>query len=357
MHVLLVYPRFPKTFWSYEKIKDDIIRHISIAKYYGKPVAVGGPYPTSMPEEMVAAGADYLILDEGEITLPMFVAALERGEKQRGYPFRFDTEASLDLAQDQELIDLMLECNFAAVFMGIETPDTESLAVTKKFQNTRSPLLDAIDTVTRSGLRVIAGFIIGFDGEKAGAGQRIVDFAEATGIPTTTFAMLQALPHTALWHRLDKEGRLIEKDGNINQTTLMNFVPTRPVEEIAQEYVEAFCQLYEPHQYLNRVYRYFLKLGAPRVKPPFRWPEWVIVRALLIVIWRQGIRRSTRWAFWHHLVHILLKNPGVVEQYLAVCAHNEHFLEYRDIVRQQIADQLAALHPSAPHPAQSTVQV
>jgi len=521
MHVLLVYPRFPKTFWSYEKIlelvnrkvllpplglvtvaailpqtwefklvdvnirpvteaewqwadmvimsamivqKDDIIRHISIAKYYGKPVAVGGPYPTSMPEEMVAAGADYLILDEGEITLPMFVAALERGEKQgrftaggekpdvtstpiprydllemkaydsmsvqfsrgcpfqcefcdiivlygrkprtktpaqllaeldylytlgwrggvfmvddnfignkrnvklllkelkawqkqRGYPFRFDTEASLDLAQDQELIELMLECNFAAVFMGIETPDTESLAVTKKFQNTRSPLLDAIDTVTRSGLRVIAGFIIGFDGEKAGAGQRIVDFAEATGIPTTTFAMLQALPHTALWHRLDKEGRLLAKDGNINQTTLMNFVPTRPVEEIAQEYVEAFCQLYEPHQYLNRVYRYFLKLGAPRVKPPFRWPEWVIVRALLIVIWRQGILRSTRWAFWHHLVHILLKNPGVVEQYLAVCAHNEHFLEYRDIVRQQIADQLAALHPSAPHQAQSTVQV
>ncbi len=521
MRVLLVYPRFPKTFWSYEKIlelvnrkvllpplglitvaailpqtwefklvdvnirpvteaewqwadmvimsamivqKDDIIRHISIAKYYGKPVAVGGPYPTSMPEEMVAAGADYLILDEGEITLPMFVAALERGEKQgrftaggekpdvtstpiprydllemsaydsmsvqfsrgcpfqcefcdiivlygrkprtktpaqllaeldylytlgwrggvfmvddnfignkrnvklllkelkvwqkqHGYPFRFDTEASLDLAQDQELIDLMLECNFAAVFMGIETPDTESLAVTKKFQNTRSPLLDAIDTVTRSGLRVIAGFIIGFDGEKAGAGQRIVDFAEATGIPTTTFAMLQALPHTALWHRLDKEGRLLAKDGNINQTTLMNFIPTRPVEEIAQEYVEAFCQLYEPHQYLNRVYRYFLKLGAPRVKPPFRWPEWVIVRALLIVIWRQGILRSTRWAFWHHLLHILLKNPGVVEQYLAVCAHNEHFLEYRDIVRQQIADQLAALRLSAPHPAQSTVQV
>jgi hypothetical protein len=154
--------------------------------------------------------------------------------------------------------------------------------------------------------------------------------------------MLQALPHTALWHRLEKEGRLIEKDGNINQTTLMNFVPTRPVEDIAQEYVEAFQALYEPHRYLDRVYRYFLKLGAPRVKPAAQLPEWVVVRALLIVCWRQGVRRSTRWAFWHHLIHMLIANPGVAEQYLAVCAHNEHFLDYRNIVRQQIEDQLAA---------------
>ena len=515
MKVLLVYPEFPKTFWSYEKIlelvqrkvllpplglvtvaailpqewdyklvdvnirpvdelewqwadlviisamivqKDDIIRQIGFARFHGKPVAVGGPYPTSTPEELVAAGADFLILDEGEITLPMFVEALQRGEKsgqfrsdgvkpdvtttpiprydllergaydsmsvqfsrgcpfqcefcdiivlygrkprtkepaqliaelqclydlgwkggvfmvddnfignkrnvkrmlqelevwqrERGYPFRFDTEASLDLADDQEMIDLMLSCNFAAVFMGIETPDTDSLAVTKKFQNTRSPLLDSVDKVTRSGLRVIAGFIIGFDGEKAGAGERIVAFSEETGIPTTTFSMLQALPHTALWHRLDKEGRLIEKDGNINQTTLMNFVPTRPVEDIAKEYVEAFQALYEPHRYLDRVYRYFLKLGTPRVKPAAQLPEWVVVRALLIVCWRQGMKRSTRWAFWHHLIHMLIANPGVAEQYLAVCAHNEHFLEYRDIVREQIEDQLAAyLHELERHP-------
>jgi radical SAM superfamily enzyme YgiQ (UPF0313 family) len=507
MRVLLVYPKFPKTFWSYEKIlelvnrkvllpplglitvaailpqtwefklvdhnirdvtnaewqwadlvifsamivqKNDLLELIAIAQQHHKKVAVGGPYPTSMPQDMEAAGVDYLILDEGEITLPLFVAAIQAGathgrftaqgekpdvtitpiprydllemaqydsmsvqfsrgcpfqcefcdiivlygrkprtktpgqllaeldalyaqgwrggvfmvddnfignkrnvklllkelktwQKDHGYPFRFDTEASLDLAQDDELIDLMLECNFAAVFMGIETPDTDSLQLTKKFQNTRSSLLDSIDKVTRAGLRVIAGFIVGFDGEKSGAGQRIVEFAEITGIPTTTFAMLQALPNTALWHRLEKEGRLFNQEGNINQTTLMNFEPTRPVEEIAREYVSAFRQLYEPVQYLNRVYRYFLKLGAPRVHPAPKMPEWVVVRALLIVIWRQGVRRQTRWLFWHHLIHILIANPGVAEQYLAVCAHNEHFLEYRDIVQQQIESQLAAL--------------
>jgi hypothetical protein len=114
------------------------------------------------------------------------------------------------------------------------------------------------------------------------------------------------------------------------------------VEDIANEYVDAFCTLYEPGQYLDRVYRYFLKLGAPRVKAAFKMPEWVIVRALLIVCWRQGVVRKTRWVFWHHLGHIIIANPGVAEQYLAVCAHNEHFHEYRDIVRQQIGDQLAA---------------
>jgi radical SAM superfamily enzyme YgiQ (UPF0313 family) len=508
MNVLLVYPRFPKTFWSYEKIlelvgrkvllpplglvtvaailpqdwtfklvdcnirdvteaewqwadlvifsamivqKADLIERIREAKQYGKRVAVGGPYPTSTPQELEGLGVDYFILDEGEITLPMFVEAIARGETsgkftangekpavtatpiprydllerdaydsmsvqfsrgcpfqcefcdiivlygrkprtktpeqllaelqrlydlgwrggvfmvddnfignkrnvkllllalkdwqaERGYPFRFDTEASLDLADDDELIDLMLECNFAAVFMGIETPDTDSLQLTKKFQNMRSPLLEAVDKVTRKGLRAIAGFIVGFDGEKPGAGQRIVEFAEATGIPTTTFAMLQALPNTALWHRLDREGRLYDRDGNINQTTLMNFEPTRPVEEIALEYVEAFRALYDPVQYLNRVYRYFLKLGAPRVKPTPQFPQWVVLRALAIVFWRQGVVRETRWLFWHHLVSIALRNPGVLEQYVTVCAHNEHFIEYRDIVKEQIETQLAAYH-------------
>ncbi|MGB0561619.1 MAG: B12-binding domain-containing radical SAM protein [Spirulinaceae cyanobacterium] len=506
MRTLLLYPLFPKTFWSYEKILElvnkkvllpplglvtvaailpqdwefklvdrnirpateaewdwaeqviisgmlvqraDMIEMVKEAKCRGKRVAVGGPYPTALPDEMRAAGADFLILDEGEITLPLFVKALERGEtcgtitagdekpdvtttpiprydlielsaydvmpiqfsrgcpfqcefcdiivlygrkprtkspeqliaelealyevgwrgvvfmvddnfignkrnvklllkelkvwqKEHQYPFRFDTEASLDLAQDDELIELMLDCNFAAVFMGIETPDTDSLQVTKKFQNMRSPLLESIDKVTRAGLRVVAGFIIGFDGEKKGAGQRIVEFAEVTGIPTTTFSMLQALPNTALWHRLEKEGRLRSQDGTVNQTTLMNFVPTRPIEDIAREYVDAFYQMYEPNRYIDRTYRYFLKLGAPKVSPPFQWPQWVIIRAFAIIIWRQGIKRSTRWKFWHHLMHILLTNPGVAEHYVAVCAQNEHFMEYREIVREQIETQLAA---------------
>jgi radical SAM superfamily enzyme YgiQ (UPF0313 family) len=504
MRILLVYPIFPQTFWSYEKIlalvdrkvllpplglvtvaailpqewefklvdrnirpateeewswadivifsamivqKRDLIAQIHEAKRRGKLVAVGGPYPTSTPHEVETEGVDFMILDEGELTLPMFVAAVQRGETsgvfrttekpdvtttpiprfdllefdaydmmsvqfsrgcpfqcefcdiivlygrkprtktpaqllaeldylyelgwRRGvfmvddnfignkrnvklflkelkvwmashqYPFNFDTEASIDLAQDQELMDLMVDCGFKAVFLGIETPDEESLQLTKKFQNTRGSLIDAVETIIKSGLRPMAGFIIGFDGEKPGAGDRIVRFAEQAAIPSTTFAMLQALPNTALWHRLKKEGRLREhKDGNINQTTLINFVPTRPVEELAREYVEAFCALYDPVAYLDRTYRCFMMLGAPRWTAPAKIPEWVSIKALLIIIWRQGFKRETRWKFWHHLFNVLKKNPKVLEQYISTCAHNEHFIEYRQIVREQIESQL-----------------
>jgi radical SAM superfamily enzyme YgiQ (UPF0313 family) len=506
MRVLLVYPQFPKTFWSYEKIlelvdrkvvlpplglitvaailpqewefklvdrnvrsvteeewawadiaimsamivqKEDLATQIGLAKAHGKLVAVGGPYPTSVPHESQAAGADFLILDEGELTLPMFVEAIEKGDisgtfralngekpdvtttpvprydlleldaydsmsvqfsrgcpfqcefcdiivlygrkprtkepaqilaeldrlyelgwrrgvfmvddnfignkrnvklllkelkiwqKEHGYPFRFDTEASVDLAQDDELLELMVESNFAAVFVGIETPDEESLAMTKKFQNTRGSLTDSIDKMIRAGLRPMAGFIIGFDGEKTGAGDRIVQFVEAAAVPTTTFAMLQALPNTALWHRLEKEGRMRNGDGNINQTTLMNFEPTRPLEEIAREYVDAFSRIYDAKKFLDRNYRCFLKLGAPKCKPEPKLPDLIELRALTIVIWRQGIKRDTRWMFWHHLFGILRHNPAVFEHYISVCAHNEHFLEYREIVRTEIEAQLA----------------
>ena len=506
MRVLLLNPRFPKSFWSFDKAleligrqvslpplslitvaailpqtwefrlvdrnirpetpadwewaelviisgmivqKDDMIQLIQSAKRLGKPVAVGGPYVTSVPEAAQAAGVDFLILDEGEITLPLFVAALDQGatsgifrangEKpdvtntpvprfdlleltaysdmsvqfsrgcpfqcefcdiivlygrkprtktpaqllaelqalynlgwrrsifvvddnfignkrnvkllltalapwmaERGYPFSLTTEASIDLAQDQELLDLMIAANFTAVFLGIETPDTDSLALTQKFQNTRNSLVESVQTINRTGLRVMAGFIIGFDGEKTGAGDRIIDFVETTAIPQALFSMLQALPTTALWHRLEKEGRLLDSTAvaDIHQTTLINFVPTRPLVEIAQEYIRCFWELYEPDRYLARVYRHFLAMPPRTYKKRFKQPQLADIRALLIICWRQGLKRKTRWQFWQQLWSILQQNPGILQQYLTNCAHIEHFLDYRQIVRDQIEAQL-----------------
>ena len=507
MRVLLLYPLFPKSFWSFDKalelvgrkvslpplslttvaailpqtwefrLVDRNVRHESSADWYwadlviisgmivqkpdmlyliesakrqGKLVAVGGPYVTSVPEAAQAAGADFLVLDEGEITLPMLVSALERGETSgvfragdekpavtdtpvprfdllelnaygdmsvqfsrgcpfqcefcdiivlygrkprtktptqllaelqalydlgwrrpifvvddnfignkrnvklmlkelapwmaaHGYPFTLSTEASVDLAQDQELLDLMIAANFTAVFLGIETPDTDSLSMTQKFQNTRNSLVEAVNTINRTGLRVMAGFIIGFDGEKAGAGDRIIDFVEATAIPQAHFSMLQALPSTALWHRLEKEGRLRAGDGeaNIHQTTLTNFVPTRPLEEIAGEYVRCFWELYEPDRYLARVYRHFLSMQPSPNKAKFKRPGLVEIRAMLTICWRQGVQRSTRVQFWRQLFSILQRNPGVFKHYLTNCALLEHFIDYRKIVRDEINAKLA----------------
>ena len=161
-----------------------------------------------------------------------------------------------------------------------------------------------MDRITANGIRVMAGFIIGFDGEKDGAGRRIVDFVTRTGIPAAMMGMLQALPNTALWYRLEKEGRLIQdKDAakGVNQTNLLNFKPTRPIRDIANEYVEAFCALYEPNAYMDRVYSYYLKMGAPRWKGSTQLPTLTDLKALSIVIWRQGLKRSTRGRFWRYM--------------------------------------------------------
>lgn len=509
MRVLLIYPLFPKSFWSFEKTlslvdkkallpplglvtvaailpqewefrlidrniesvpefdwhwaelvilsgmivqKDDLLDLVGEAHRRGKKVAVGGPYATSMPQEVQAVGADYLILDEGEITLPMFVEAIEQGEEsgvyratekpavtetpiprydllkfpaydnmsvqfsrgcpfqcefcdiivlygrkprtktpaqligelerlyelgwrgsvfmvddnfignkrnvklllaelrgwiaEKNYPFSFVTEASVDLAQDHELMDLMIECNFNSVFLGIETPDEDSLKVTKKFQNTRDSLSEAIDTMSEKGLRIMAGFIIGFDGEKSGAGDRITRFVEKTNIPIALFSMLQALPNTALWHRLEKEGRLIkDQEGTGNQTSLMNFIPTRPIEDIAEEYIEAFCNIYDPQKYLDRTFRHFMSMKIrPRAGGSGKSSlkvSWLDIRALATLAWRQGVVRKTRWKFWINLFRILQNNPQVTTRYLSASAFVEHFLEYRQIVREQIESQLA----------------
>jgi radical SAM superfamily enzyme YgiQ (UPF0313 family) len=275
----------------------------------------------------------------------LFLKELQPWMVEHHYPFSFATEASIDLAQDQELMDAMVRCNFGAVFLGIETPDEESLAFTQKYQNTRDSLSEAVNRITRSGLRVMAGFIIGFDGEKSGAGERIVKFVEQTSIPTALFSMLQALPDTALWHRLAKENRLRSKSANINQTTLMNFVPTRPLAEIASEFVEAFWELYEPSRFLDRAYRHYRILGEatyPKKGKGAKKPlNWKVLRALLIICWRQGVVRQTRWQFWRNLWNMYKYNPGGISSYLAVCAQIEHFLEYRQIVRDEIEAQVA----------------
>ena len=507
MRVLLLYPLFPKSCWSFDKAleligrkvslpplgmitvaailpqtwefrlvdrnirleteadwawadlviisgmivqKPDMIHLIREAKRRGKLVAVGGPYVTSVPEAAQEAGVDFLVLDEGEITLPLLVEALERGETSgvfraygekpditttpiprfdlldlkdynemsvqfsrgcpfqcefcdiivlygrkprtktptqmlaelqalydlgwrrsvflvddnfignkrnvklllrelgpwmaaHGYPFRLATEASVDLGQDQELLDLMIDANFGAVFLGIETPDTDSLALTQKFQNTRNSLMESVETINRSGLSVMAGFILGFDGEKAGAGDRIIEFVEATAIPKAMFGMLQALPNTALWKRLQKEGRLLEdkQETQGHQMDLMNFVPTRPLEELAREYVSCFWELYEPSRYLSRVYRHFMTMKPAPHKVPFRMLELVEMRAVLTICWRQGIKRNTRFQFWRQLFSIIRHNPNVFVPYLSNCALIEHFLQYRQIVGNEIEAQLA----------------
>lgn len=428
--------------------KQDFWELIQKGVALGKKVAVGGPFPTSVPEFALEAGAHYLILDEGEYTIPMFLEALARGEEwgifratekpdvtqtpiarfdlldldaylaitvqfsrgcpfqcefcdiinlygrkprtktpeqmlkefqvlydlgwrryvfvvddnfignkrnakvflqalipwmeEHDYPFILVTEASLNLAEDEELIELMVKAGFTLVFMGIETPDTDSLLGIHKVQNTRHDLIESCHKITRAGLQIMSGFIMGFDNERPGAGQRIQEFIEETGIPQGQFSLLQALQNTAMWNRLKQEGRLVDGLGTFHQGAIMNFVPTRPIKEITEEYIEAFWNIYEPMPYLKRTFRHFMMMKGWRgkTKRPIASKE---IRLYTAICWRQGVVRSTRWRFWWQLVAIAFSKPRLLYDYLTTLGVGEHFFNYRYEVRAQLLQKLAAL--------------
>ena len=127
----------------------------------------------------------------------------------------------------------------------------------------------------------------------------------------------------------------------------MKFVPTRAIEDIATEYVDAFWRLYDPTAYLNRIFRYYMKLGDAKNVVSKR-PSWKTIRALGLLLWKQGVIAQTRWLFWHNLIQVLLQKPRQLESYLTLCAYLEHFVEYRFIVKEQINIQLANYIASKP---------
>jgi radical SAM superfamily enzyme YgiQ (UPF0313 family) len=272
----------------------------------------------------------------------VFLRELIPWMEQHQYPFKLITEASLNLAEDSELIELMVKAGFVLVFMGIETPDTDSLMGINKVQNTRQSLIESCHKITRMGLQIMSGFIIGFDNEKPGAGQRIKDFIMEASIPQGQFSLLQALQNTALWNRLQREGRLVDGMGTFHQGAMMNFEPTRPVEEITEEYIDAFWEIYDPVNYLKRTFNHFMIMGGWRGKSNRKLDgqQWQLFRSLL---WRQGIVRPTRFRFWWQLAVIAWVKPRLLEEYLATLGIGEHFFAYRYEVREQLLKQLADL--------------
>jgi radical SAM superfamily enzyme YgiQ (UPF0313 family) len=273
--------------------------------------------------------------------------------RSRGEPFSFLTQASVNLGQDPEMIDLMTAANLREVFIGIESPDENVLQTSHKYHNIKNPLLESLYTLKKNGMEVIGSFIIGLDGETKGAGERICAFIEKTDIPVTMLGVLQAAPHTNLWHRLEKEGRLRQDVGdNLGTFSALNFEPDRPELDIMQEYVDAWDFLYEPSRYLARAYRYYLAMrparrgsttpaGASTPKDRvsnegFSWRRILIeIRAFFKVLWWQGVRPPYRRQVWAQMLGMLRQNPTRFKQYFVTCVEGEDLFDIRKIVREK----------------------
>jgi len=273
--------------------------------------------------------------------------------EERGHPFDFSTQASVNLAADSELLDLMVRASFWKVFLGIETPDKENLKQAKKFQNAAVDLDEVCEKINRAGLQIIAGCILGFDNESQGADQRLIDFASRNHIPDMFVTLLQAGPGTDLWKRLETEGRLLFEgytDNLGSQTGLINFLPTRPRREIAEEFIHLYSVLYEPKFYLERSFECLSRMESPPPKkafsPPYAWE----LKAVFIALFRQGVLYPSRFTFWRFFWKALVKFPRRFRFFLSACIVAEHYYEYCHTIKTELAAQVTQI-PSSESPS------
>lgn len=431
--------------------RHDMLSLIQEAKVRKKPVVVGGPFATSVPRDILDAGADFLVLGEGENTVPFWLAALSRGEthgvfqpdsrpemtlspvprydllnlddyiivglqtsrgcpfncefcdiinlfgrkprykaadqvlaelatlynlgwrgevffcddnfignqtharaileklipwmKSHGEPFVFWTQTSADLGHNLPLIDLLTAANFSHAFIGIESPDEAVLAGNRKYHNLKNPLDQAISNIIANGLAVVPSFIMGFDQETKGAGDRICDFVEKNNLPMVMLNLLQALPNTALWNRLQEENRLLDAGVSTDMIAAsFNFRPARPAPEIIAEFNRTIDCLYEPRKYLARIYRQILAMrptraalaGKSSVKGKGRQngqrsllKECRKLSVLLRLVWHLGVLATYRGQFWRQLLGIYRQNPSRLNKYLVQCGQGENLFQIR----------------------------
>ena len=179
-------------------------------------------------------------------------------------PFTFFTEASMNLADDAEILALMKAAGFIRVFLGIETPVEASLKEANKLQNTQRSLLDSVRCIQQHGIEVMAGFIVGFDSDPEDVFDRQVEFIEESAIPIAMVGLLQALPGTQLYRRLESEGRLVSDANGNNIDCNLSFIPTMSAQCLLDGYRSILKRIYAPDAYYDRVRRFLERYQPTR---------------------------------------------------------------------------------------------
>jgi radical SAM superfamily enzyme YgiQ (UPF0313 family) len=219
----------------------------------------------------------------------------------------FITEASVNMAAHPDLLELMVRAGFKKVFLGLETPNAESLRECRKAQNLKENLTGSVRVIQEAGLEVMGGFIIGFDSDEADIFQRQFEFIQQAGVVTAMVGLLQALPRSRLYRRLAAEGRLRKDGDGNNTTTAMTFEPRLDRDFLEEGYRKLVRRLYEPGNYYRRILTF---LESHRMKGPRERVTWRDVRAVLRSFWVQGVATPGRRAYWRFLATALYRYPG-----------------------------------------------
>lgn len=496
-HFLLVYPEFPETFWSFKHTlqfigkkalmpplglatiagmvgkgyslsavdlnvsalsdaqileadlvlvssmliqKESFLQVIQRCKELGKPVAVGGPYPTECVEELAGLPShqrpDYFILDEGEVTFPPFLRDWEAGHPKplyrskekpslerapiprfdlfdlqaynvlplqfsRGcpfdcefcdivhlfgrvprtksptqflteldtalqvgfkgnvfivddnfignrkkvkellralvswqeahqYPVQFCTEASIDLAKDEELLDLMVQAGFYMVFLGLETPMEHSLEEAGKVQNLKTNIVESVKKIQSRGIEVTGGFIIGFDSDPPDIAEHQIKFIDELAVPTAMVGLLTALPGTRLYDRLVQERRLLNTaTGNNTHQLEMNFIPRLPMQRLIQSYRKLLREIYKPKAYFKRCLEFLNRLPKKVMFSTTYHRSGTFSFQNMAILIRSFFKQTFSWygvSYLFYILRALKQHPNKIVQIVSFAVQGHHLL-------------------------------
>jgi radical SAM superfamily enzyme YgiQ (UPF0313 family) len=251
--------------------------------------------------------------------------------KKRKKPFSLFTEASINLADDEELVRLMVKANFNMVFIGIETTNEESLAECSKLQNRNRDLVASVRKLQNHGLQVQGGFILGFDNDPPAIFENLISFIQKSGIVTAMVGLLNAPRGTRLYRRLKKEKRLLSDFSGDNTDCTMNFIPRMEYKSLINGYKKVIDTIYAPKQYYERI-KTFLKEYQPMGAEVFR-PQFEHVKAFVKSVWFLGIIGKGRQYYWRLLAWTLARRPRSFSMSVILAIYGFHF---RKVVERYI---------------------
>ncbi len=254
-------------------------------------------------------------------------------QKKRNYPFELYTEASVDLASDEELMEEMVWSGFTSVFLGIETPSTAALESAGKRQNLKLDLAVAVERITQQGMEVMGGFIVGFDSDRPEVFKLQREFIGSLPMPLAMVGILTAMPGTPLWRRLGKEGRLRDSQTG-DQFCRPNFKPRMDERALLSGYAALMSDLYSPISYYERCHAYLERTPPPVAARTVRPGGY---KVLLRSMWRIGLLGQARRYYWRLLFAAIRRGRTSLSWAVGKAIQGEHFIRY---TRQEVLPRL-----------------
>ena len=269
---------------------------------------------------------DNFIGNKKQIKTELLPALIEWRKGKVG--MRFSTEASINLADDPELLDLITKAGFDTVFVGIETPNVESLIECSKSQNKGRDLVESVKRLQRAGLQVQGGFIVGFDNDPPSIFQQQVDFIQKSGVVTAMVGLLQAPLGTRLYERMHQEGRLVKEFSGDNVDGSTNIIPKMGLEPLREGYRKLLKQIYDPKLYYDRVLTFLREYHPPKIR--FH-PDPQYIFALGRSIYQLGIRGVERAHYWRLFFWTLFRRPRLFPLAITMAIMGFHFRQVTEL--------------------------